>query len=49
MLIKMANQIRERKLIACRRIPNILWKYFTHKEVEQDPMYLYKGTLISSL
>lgn len=43
MLIKIANEIREKKLVA-RRIPNILWKYFTHKEVEQDPLFLYEGT-----
>lgn len=48
MLIKMANQIRERKF-ACRRILNILWKYFTHKEVEQDPLFLYEGIPVSSL
>lgn len=47
MLIKIANEIRERKIVA-RRIPNILWKYFTHKEVEQDPLFLYEGTPISS-
>lgn len=48
MLIKIANQIREGRLIACRIIPNILWKNFTHKEVEHGCLFFYVGTSVTS-